>query len=117
MHKITGKQSRAARSLLQWNIYDLANRVKKLPAKRIDSFEHGMVHLMEWENDELVRCFKKQGIAFKADLEVALHKDDKEAEPMQEGMHGEGARIRLDADQTVLFDSSAEEAFAESVFP
>ena len=108
MHRITGKQSKTSRSLLKWNIYDLANRVKSILPKRLDSFEHGMVHLMEWENDEVVRAFKKAGILFKADLEVVLQKEEAEPDALNVTMDQEGSRIVLDTDQTVLSDSSAE---------
>jgi len=108
MHKLSGKQCKMARSLLKWNIYDLANHVKGILPKRIDSFEHSMVHLIEWENDEMVRAFKKQGILFKSDMDVALHKVEQTQDVQTAGMTEEGAHIRLDADQNVLSDSSAE---------
>jgi hypothetical protein len=97
----------ASRALLKWNLYDLANRVKGLPPKRIDSFEHGTVHLMEWENDELVTAFKKAGILFKADLEVVLEKEEAQREALL-ATAGEGARVVLDGDQTVLSDTTAD---------
>jgi hypothetical protein len=102
--KITGKQSRSARSLLKWNIHDLANRVKGIVAKRIDSFEHGMVHLMEWENDEIVKSFKSNGIVFKADLEVALEKGGKTEKEKQQvsGSGGEGMRVTVTAEEVML---------------
>ena len=110
MLRLTGKQSKSARSLLKWNLYDLGNRVKGVVPKRIGSFEHGLVHLMEWENDELVRAFKKAGILFKGDLEVVLDK----SKPTQDagsggGMHGEGERIVLRTEQVLELEKTAEE--------
>jgi hypothetical protein len=97
-----------ARSLLKWNLHDLASYVKSILIKRIDNFEHGIVHLLPWENEELIRVFKKAGIAFNDDLEVTLAKDRAEQIRPQNVMHGEGARIVLGVDQTVLSDSSAD---------
>jgi hypothetical protein len=106
VHKITAKQCRAARSLLKWNIQDLGSRVQRIPSRRIDSFEHSAVHIMEWENDELVTVFRKAGIRFN-DMEVTLEKEETEHKVLQVGS-GEGVHIVLDADQSVLSDSSAE---------
>jgi len=102
--KITGKQCRQARSLLKWNLHDLASRVKSILARRIDSFEHGTVHLQPWENEALATAFKKAGILLKADLEVALAKDtssEPEERPLNL-MHGEGGRIVLSTDEVML---------------
>jgi hypothetical protein len=111
MHKLTGRQSTASRALLKWNLHDLANRVKGMQPKRIDSFEHGTVHLMPWENDELVTAFRKAGIRFKENLEVALEKEEAQREALL-GTAGEGARVVLDGDQTVLSDSTADATLA-----
>lgn len=108
MKRITGKQCKTARSLLKWNLHDLAARVKAILPRRIDSFEHGVVHLMEWEYAELLRVFVKAGIHFKPDMEVTLRREDAEPEKIQGGMTQEGARIVLDTDLTVVSDSSAE---------
>lgn len=109
MQKLTGKQSKSARSLLKWNLHDLSNRIQSIVPKRIDSFEHGRVHLLQWENNELVKIYKKAGIIFGADFEVSLQQTDKEQEQQQRGMQSEGgARIILGADQSVLSDNTAD---------
>lgn len=73
---ITGKQSRAARALLKWNLHDLASRTRVL-AKRIDSFEKAMCHLHKGEHDEVVRVFVEAGIEFLPDFEVILNRAQK----------------------------------------
>jgi CDP-glycerol glycerophosphotransferase (TagB/SpsB family) len=72
MFRITGKQCKAARSLLKWNLQDLASRVR-VEIKRIESFESGNVPLHAWEMEELVKCFKDKGCIFRSDLSVALN--------------------------------------------
>lgn len=91
--------------MLKWNISDLVNQLKNIQTKRIDSFEHGLVHFMEWENDALVRCFKKAGIRFKSDMEVSLETDKADGNQAN-AIQGDGARIVLDAEQKVISDSS-----------
>lgn len=109
MHKITAKQCRTARSLLKWNVYDLSTRVKDIPPKRIESFERGTVHILEWEIEQLVTVLTKAGIVFRPDLEVELKKG---AEYIRQQdlntVRGDGARIVLDADMTVISDSSTD---------
>jgi len=105
VHKITGKQCKAARALLKWNLSDLANTLSGIVPRRIESFERGMVHLAEWENKDMVASFKKEGIAFRADMEVVLHTDRKEE---RLGVQVNGAHVVLDVDQTVLADSTVE---------
>lgn len=107
MHKLTGKQCRTARGLLKWNIYDLANRINGVNPKRIDSFERGMVHIAEWENDEMVTAFRKEGVTFNADLEVVLDTSNTSKSAIVAHMHGEGAHIKLDAEQNVVSDSTS----------
>jgi hypothetical protein len=115
--KVTPKQCKTARSLLKWNVHDLANVVKGVPAKRIESFEQGTVHLAEWENDQIMRALKKAGIAFKADLEVSLEKSNTTQEAQKTGGQGEGARIVLGANQAILADSSVQKgAAAEQLY-
>lgn len=105
MHKITGKQCMRARALLKWNIHDLVNRVKGMVPKRVDSFEHGSVHLMEWENDELVRAFKKRGIHFKADLDVVLETEGVDPERNLK-IQGDGMHITIDNDMNMVSDGT-----------
>ena len=71
---ITAKQCRASRSLLKWNLQDLASRCN-IPAKRIDCFEKAIVHLYQNENLEIMDIFKKEGVEFLSDFEVRLRKD------------------------------------------
>jgi hypothetical protein len=71
--KISGKQSKASRGLLKWNIYDLCSRVS-IPSKRVESFERGTIQLQASENSELVKVFKESGIEFLSDFEVCLKK-------------------------------------------
>lgn len=71
MLKITGKQSKAARGLLKWNVHDLTSRCT-VQGRRIESFERGTIQLQMPENDELVRAYKAEGIEFKGDMEVKL---------------------------------------------
>ncbi len=106
MHKLTGKQCKQARALLKWNVYDLASRVNGINPKRIESYERGMVHTAEWENDEMVTAFRKEGIQFNAEMDVTLSASDKVATSVKVGGGGEGAHIQLDADQNVVSDSS-----------
>jgi len=69
--RIISKQSRAARSLLKWNINDLATR-SGVPQRRLDQFEKNVLHLVKGENDAVVSAFKKVGIQFKDNFEVIL---------------------------------------------
>lgn len=106
MHKLTGKQCRQARALLKWNLYDLANHLNGINPRRIESFERGMVHVAEWENDEMVNAFRDQGVLFNADLDVVLDETHQKINPQQR-THGEGAHITLNADQSVVSDSTS----------
>jgi len=106
VHKLTGKQCKQARALLKWNVYDLASRVNGINPKRIESYERGMVHMAEWENDEMVTAFRKEGIQFNAELDVTLSASDKVATSVKIGGTGEGAHIQLDADQSIMSDTS-----------
>jgi hypothetical protein len=107
MHKITGKQCKTARSLLKWNVNDLSSRLRSVPAKRIESFERGIVHIQEWENDEIVKAMRKEGVEFRSDFEVILKAKVTEVAPDTHAGGGDGARIVLDGEQNVLSDSSA----------
>ena len=69
--QITPKQSMRARSLLKWNIYDLANRTHVQPGQ-IDRFEKGLSRLMRPDNDTIVKAYKKEGIIFLENMEVRL---------------------------------------------
>lgn len=106
MHKLTGKQCRQARGLLKWNVYDLSSHVSGINAKRIESYERGMVHIAEWENDEMVTAFRKAGIQFNDELDVTLKEKAKSGGAVLGGS-GEGAHIALNADQSILADSTA----------
>lgn len=106
MHKLTGKQCKQARALLKWNVYDLASRVNGINPRRIESYERGMVHMAEWENDEMVTAFRKEGIQFNAELDVSLVVADKSTTSLRIGGTGEGARIHLDADQSIVEDTT-----------
>lgn len=88
---LTAKQCRASRSLLKWNLQDLAARCN-IPAKRIDSFEKGILHLYQNENVEIMNILKKQGVEFLSDFEVRLKKDvqDKDKIPVFVGTVGLG---------------------------
>lgn len=114
MHKLTGKQCKQARALLKWNVYDLASRVNGINPRRIESYERGMVHMAEWENDEMVSAFRKEGIQFNAEMDVTLNAADKTSSAVKVGGTGEGARIQLDADQNIVTDSSIKLPVADS---
>lgn len=106
MHKLTGKQCKMARALLKWNIYDLVTRLNAISPKRIDSYERGLVHIAEWENDEILKAFRKEGVQFNTDMDVVL-KDGQKAKPAGGHGTGQGAHIVLDADNSVLSDTTA----------
>lgn len=105
MHKLTGKQCKQARGLLKWNVYDLSSHVNGINPKRIESFERGMVHIAEWENDEMVKAFRKEGVAFNAELDVVLAEADKKRN-VASGGAGDGAHIKLDGDMNVVSDTT-----------
>lgn len=107
MHKLTGKHSRQARALLKWNVYDLSSRVNGINPRRIESFERGMVHIAEWENNEMVSAFRKDGIHFSAELDVTLKASDKAGKAVTVGGTGEGMHIQLDAEQGIMSDTTA----------
>jgi hypothetical protein len=73
---ISAKQCRQARSLLKWNVPDLANK-SGVVADRIDKFERNLVRLHQPEFKELIRTLEDSGIEFKADFEVKLKKAGK----------------------------------------
>lgn len=108
MHKLTGKQCKVARGLLKWNVYDLANHVSRIDAKRIESYERGNAHLAEWENDELVKAFRKEGVRFNNDLDVVLGDSDTMRQNKNAGNSKQGAVITLDADQSIISDSTGQ---------
>jgi predicted methyltransferase len=64
-----------------------------------------MVHVADWENDEMLTAFRKEGIQFNSDMDVTLKKKESASGAAIAGQ-GEGAHIRLDADQSVLEDST-----------
>jgi len=105
VQRISGRQCKASRSLLKWNIHDLVNRLKDIEARRIEGFERNTLQLLEWENQEILTVLKKHGIIFTNDSEVILDKtaDNSEAVNMT---HGEGARIILNNDLTIVSDST-----------
>lgn len=69
--KITPRQCKIARGLIHWNIYDLSNNCG-IQAKRLDSFEKSLLHLVPYEFFEIVRAFKMEGVEFTDDFEVKL---------------------------------------------
>lgn len=73
---ITGKQCQKARGLLKWNHRDLGTRCA-LDAKRIDSFEKGVIRLQKFEMDAVMTAFDKEDVQFKANFEVALKSGQK----------------------------------------
>jgi hypothetical protein len=79
--KISGKQSKASRGLLKWNIHDLCSRVN-ITSKRVESFERGTIQLQASENSELVKVYKDSGIEFLSDFEVRLKKGSSDAPAM-----------------------------------
>lgn len=107
MHRLTGKQSKAARGLLKWNIYDFANRLNNIDSRRIESFERGMVHIAEWENDEMIRTYRKEGIRFNDDMEVTLVEADKISLARDRGAGGDAGLIRLGIDNMIIEDSTS----------
>ena|SRR5579884_3048578 len=112
MFKITGKQCKKARSLLKWNLQDLASRLASgIQTSRIDSFEKGFVHVMQWENDELSKAFKAAGIEFSSDLEVYLRTQTHVGTGSTVAQEL-GPQLALDVDDLLLTDKSAEDASA-----
>ncbi len=106
LHKLTGKECRTARSLLKWNVQDLANRTHNVSPRRINDFERGLTPLLGWENTELVTAFTDAKIVFTSQ-KVMLPKGGKtEARRDRIISHGEGAYITLDADLNILTDTS-----------
>lgn len=67
--RLTPRQSKRAREMLRWNLTDVAARTR-VPLKKFEQFERGMIRLMMPENDEIVRLYKKQGLIFRDDLDV-----------------------------------------------
>lgn len=67
--KITARQCKIARGMIQWNIYDLTNASGVIP-KRIDDFERGLQHLLPYEYHEIIKAFHLEGLAFTDDFEV-----------------------------------------------
>jgi hypothetical protein len=70
---ITGKQCQQARNLLKWNQRDLSTRAS-LDAKKIDSFEKGVVRLQKGEMEGITSAFYKEDVMFKGNFEVELKK-------------------------------------------
>lgn len=68
---LTAQQCKRARSLLKWNLQDLANHTR-LKVNTLDAFEHGKSKLQRPENEEVVKTFKKEGIDFKSNGDVSL---------------------------------------------
>ena len=99
MKRITGKQSKTARSLLKWNPYDLASRTH-VHIKRIDSFERGFFQLHQGEMDEVMRVFNEGGIVFGEDFSVRLVEDGKSHKIKDSGYRPEGGvHIVVDANE------------------
>lgn len=60
---ITGKQCKAARGLLKWNLRELEFR-STIRASAIEGFEDGSKPLMGPQREVLYKTFKKEGIVF-----------------------------------------------------
>ena len=75
MKQITSRQCRTARSLLKWNIHDLAARTR-VPFRTIDLFEKNLKRIQRHESEELINVFTQSGVIFQSDFEVYL-KDEK----------------------------------------
>lgn len=73
---LTAQQCKRARSLLKWNLQDLANHTR-LKISILDAFEHGKSKLQRPENAEVVKTLKKEGIDFKSNGEVSLKRGGK----------------------------------------
>jgi len=102
--RITSKQCKSARSLLKWNIHDLASRTNVL-SKRIDNFEKGMCHLHQPENDDIVRVYVEAGIEFRSDFEVVLA--DPKRNTDLDFKDSSGAIVKLDMLGNIISDTSS----------
>lgn len=71
MQRISASQSKKARGLLKWNIRDLSHRTN-ISVERITSFEKGLVHLYQRENQDVIDTLRKEGIIFEEFGEVIL---------------------------------------------
>lgn len=69
--QITPKMCARARSLLKWNVNDLAKATNIAP-QTIESFERGIKRLIKPDNDSMLKIFKEHGIRFKENMEVEL---------------------------------------------
>ena len=83
----------------------------QLNARRIDSFEKGLLQLQMPENDNLVEIFKSAGIEFKGDLEVKLG-NKKGDYRTQGGGSGQGMRIHVDATTLLPAEDETQSGFA-----
>lgn len=73
---LNAQQCKRARSLLKWNLQDLANQTR-LKFSTLDAFERGKGKLQRPENEEVVKTFKKEGIDFKSSGDVSLKRGGK----------------------------------------
>lgn len=69
--QLTPKMSSRARSLLKWNVNDLA-KASNVQPKTIESFERGIKRLIKPDNDAMFKIFKEHGIRFKDNMEIEL---------------------------------------------
>ena len=116
MQRISGKQSKTARSLLKWNLHDLVSRVNGIQSRRIENFEKGAIPLEEWESDEVTKAFKKSGIKFGDNFSVTLEKSEAdESEKRPQHSSGASARIVLGTGLSIVSDSSNADNFNSNV--
>ena len=93
---ITARQCKQARSLLKWNIHDIASKTN-IPPKHLERFERSVTRLTMPEAKEVIHVFEKHGICFLDNLDVILIKD--EAEGIQDAFSNLTQINRLEAEE------------------
>ncbi len=68
-----------ARSLLKWNLHDLASKTN-IPPKHLERFERSITRLTMPEAKEVIKVFEKNGIIFCDNMDVMLDKKEDEEE-------------------------------------
>lgn len=76
---ITARQSLQARSLLKWNLHDLASKTNLTP-KYLERFERSLTRLTMPEAKQVITVYEKNGIIFLDNMDVMLEKKEEEVE-------------------------------------
>ncbi|GEM_PF-6361784 len=99
--QITPRQCKQARSLLKWNVQDLAVKAKLYP-KQIERFEKSLTRVTMPEMDAMVKIFKQEGIQFLDNMDVILAKDENNA-------HNRQDRHQLSSIEEKVYEVTTEE--------